>query len=136
MALTPKQDHFCRLVASGKDYTTAYLTAYDWHGSKQGAINEAMILANKPDIQAKIQTLVKPLQVAAQTEAITEREKKRSWLWNMINNENVSESDRLRAMDILNKMDSEYINLSKNIVDSPAEIINLDTDALIKLASS
>ena len=51
----------------------------------------------------------------------------------MINNPSVSESDRLRAMDILNKMDSEYININHNIDDSQSVISDLDSKTLLKL---
>ena len=54
----------------------------------------------------------------------------------MIENPSISESDRLRAMDILNKMDSEYIQTTHNINDSKTNISGLDTDTLKQLISN
>ena len=90
-------------------------------------------MLNRDDIIAYIQTLRKPLENRAITQANSEREKKRQWLWNMIENA-ASDSDKLRAMDLLNKMDAEYININKNIDDNKTDISNLDTDKLIQLA--
>ena len=46
-----------------------------------------------------------------------------------------SDSDRLRAMDILNKMDSEYININRNMQDDQTAISNLDTNTLRLIAN-
>lgn len=135
MALTSKQKAFCRSVACGSDYITAYKSSYDWNGSDNGAYTEAIRLANREDIQAEIKALQRPLEIAAQKDALTEREKKRTWLWNMIENA-TNDADKLRAMDILNKMDSEYININRNIEDRPAEITQLDNDTLKKLSEA
>ena len=75
--------------------------------------------------------MTKPLHRAAQQQALTEREKKRAWLWNMIENAQ-NDSDRIRAMDILNKMDSEYINIQR-IEKDETPITELDTDKLIEI---
>ena len=37
-------------------------------------------------------------------------------------------------MDILNKMDAEYININRNITDQAGEVVNLDSDTLQKLS--
>lgn len=132
--LTPKQEKFCREVASGKSYIDAYLSAYDWNGSKPAANLEAMKLANREDIQEKIKSLLKPIEAVAQTTALTEREKKRQWLWDMIDNPEVDDNNRLRAMDILNKMDTEYTNINVNHSDNGIELKNLDLNALKALA--
>ena len=130
MALTPKQEKFCQCVVSGMSYKDSYMTAYDCK-SDTTAINEGSKLALREDIQKRLETLTIPLQKAAQKQAISEREKKRAWLWHMIENA-ANESDRLRAMDILNKMDSEYINIQR-IEKDETPISDLDTSKLIEL---
>ena len=92
---------------------------------------EANRLLKRDDITAYLNTLRKPLE----NQIHNEREKKRKWLWDMIENPVVSESDRLRAMDILNKMDSEYINITRN-EDVKTDISTLDIDTLTKLAKN
>lgn len=130
MALTQKQEKFCQCVVSGMTYKDSYMTAYDCN-SETTAINEGSKLALREDIQKHIETLTIPLQKAAQQTALSEREKKRQWLWNMINNAS-NDADRLRAMDILNKMDSEYINIQR-IESDQTSITDIDTDKLIEL---
>ena len=39
-------------------------------------------------------------------------------------------------MDILNKMDAEYVNINRNIVDKPADIVQLDTAVLRRLSET
>lgn len=130
--ITEKQKAFCReYVRNGGNGTQAYLTAYDTESETTASIESSRLL-RLDHITEYITTLNKPMENVIQNE----REKKRSWLWNMIEDTTISESDRLRAMDILNKMDNEYININRNIEDKPAEIINLDTKTLQKLVKT
>jgi phage terminase small subunit len=127
--LTEKQKNLCHEYISNNGHATkAYLTAYN-SKSESSARIEASKLLRRDDITEYIQALTKPTQ----NRVINEREKKRTWLWNMIDNPNVSESDRLRAMDILNKMDSDYVNINRNINEDKTEINNLDTNTLLRL---
>ncbi len=131
--LSSKQKEFCKLVVSGLSYKDAYIKAYNSKGCTQNAYNEGSKLIARDDIQEEIKRLSKPLEQAAQTTAITERQKKRDWLWNMINNPNTKDSDRLTAMNILNKMDSEYINNS-NVDINIDSMDSIDTSLLEKIA--
>lgn len=134
MTLTPKQENFCRLVASGKDYVTAYLTAYNWNGGKAGATNEAMILANKPEIQNKIQALLKPLEIEIQKENKNARDKQIDEILKRIEvcKQKEDETSLIRYYDMLNKIYALYKD-----TDEPAKketnVINLSTEALKKL---
>lgn len=135
MRLTEKQKEFCReYVRNSGNGTQAYLHAYDSNSETAASIESSKLL-KREEIIDYIATLNKPIEEQAINTAITEREKKRTFLWNMINNPATSDSDKLRAMDILNKMDSEYININKTIEDKP-EISHLDTDTLIKLVKT
>lgn len=136
MALTPKQEKFCREVASGKDYTTAYLNSYDWNGSKQGAANEAMILANKKEIQDKITTLIKPIEIQAQTKGISETERIKRILWEEIENARQQQDHAAiaRYTDQLNKLNNAYKDNS--IVDNDNSLDNMDTSKLLKLVGT
>lgn len=110
----------------------AYKASYETSATEQVIYNEATKLLKNEAVAKKIEELRKPLEDHVQTVAISDREKKRTILWDMIENPDIGYSDRLRAMDILNKMDSEYININKTI-EEKTEISNLDTDTLIKL---
>jgi phage terminase small subunit len=133
MSLTSKQKQFCNNVVSGMTAKDAYINAYNTKSSDRVCINEASKLMLREDIQEYIDTLTKPLQRVVQQQVISEREKKRTFLWDMINNPTTDNNDKLRAMDILNKMDSEYININKNIDENKTQINNLDTSTLLKL---
>ena len=127
--LTEKQKNFCReYVRNNGNGTQAYLHAYNSKSESAASIESSKLL-RRDDITQYISTLNKPMENRIQNE----REKKRKWLWDMIDNPNVSESDRLRAMDILNKMDSDYVNINKNINEDKTEINNLDTNTLLRL---
>ena len=130
MALTEKQKNFCReYFSNGGNGTQAYLAAYDSTSEVSAGI-EASRLLKQENIQEYLTSLNKPLN----DRAISEREKKRSILWEFINNPSVSDGDRLRAMDLLNKMDAEYININKNIDENKSDITHLDIEALKKLS--
>ena len=132
MSLTPKQEKFCQCITSGMSGKDSYKTAYNTN-AKDSTINQEVVkLLAREDIQERISTLQKPIIKAAQTTAINEREKKRSILWDFINDTEKDPNTRLKAMDLLNKMDSEYININRNI-EEKTDINNLDLETLKKL---
>lgn len=134
MALTEKQKNFCReYFTNGGNGTQAYLSAYDSNSDVSASIESSRLLA-KEEIQEYIRSLNKPLEM----KAISEREKKRSIIWEGIEACRISgdHAGIARYMDILNKMDAEYININKNIEDKTADIKELDTSVLEKLAMS
>lgn len=135
MSLTPKQQKFCQCIVSGMSGKDSYLTAYN-SNSTTSAYSESYNLLQRDDIKEYIETLKKPIETNIQKTAISERQKKRQWLWDMIENPSVNESDRLRAMDLLNKMDSEYIQTTHTINESKTNISGLDTDTLKQLISN
>lgn len=134
MALTPKQELFCRLVASGKDYTTAYLTAYDWNGSKAGAANESMLLANKPEIQEKIKTLLKPMEIAAQKDSVNARKTQIDFILERIAicREKEDEQSIIRYTDMLNKIYGVYKE-ENTTEQNTNSLTNINTDMLNKI---
>jgi phage terminase small subunit len=131
--LTEKMKNFCReYVGNGGKAGEAYMAAYDSQ-SPVSANVESTKLLRREDIQGYIADLRKPLEIVAITTALTEREQKRQVLWDIINNAE-SNADKCRAMDILNKMDNEYININRNIEDNSALISDLDDEVLRKLS--
>ena len=130
MALTPKQEKFCQCIVSGMSGKDSYMTAYNCN-SDNTAYQESYVLLQREDIKEYITALKKPIE----KQVISERQKKRQWLWDIIEDPSISESDRLRAMDILNKMDSEYINHTIT-EEHKTNISGLDTDTLKKLISN
>lgn len=134
MALTEKQKSFCRNIVSGMSNKDSYLSAYN-SNSDTSAMIESTRLLQKDEIQDYIKTLTKPIEIKVQTTAISEREKKRAILWSFINDLEKDPNTRLKAMDLLNKMDSEYININRNI-EEKTDLNNLDIDTLKKLSDA
>lgn len=130
--LTEKMKAFCReYVSNGGNGTQAYLTAYNGNSETAASIESSKLL-RRDDITDYLTALNKPMENRIQNE----REKKRNILWEFINDVSKSDSDRLKALDLLNKMDSEYININRNITDNNDNITELDTDKLIRLVGS
>ena len=131
MALTEKMKSFCReYFSNGGNGTQAYLIAYDGNSAKTASVESSYLLA-RDDIQDYLKALNRP----SETKAINEREKKRQICWERIEycTSIGDDAGAARWMDILNKMDSEYININRNIDAKDTEITNLDTDKLKKL---
>ena len=64
-----------------------------------------------------------------------ERDKKRNVLWSIIEDPESSNADICRAMDILNKLDGEYVNVNHNVEETATDISNLDLETLKQIAN-
>lgn len=121
--LTEKQKNFCReYIANQGNGTEAYISVYNTK-NRQIAMNESSLLLKRKDINDYLKQLSIPLE----NKAISERQKKRTILWSMIENPNTKDTDKCRAMDILNKMDLEY----KTIIEEKSiDLSDLSTDEI------
>lgn len=129
--LTEKMKRFAReYYNNGGNGTEAYLMAYDTT-NRVTASREAHELLK----DSRILEYIKALNIPQENKAITERQKKREILWQFINDSSKTDSDRLKAMDLLNKMDSEYVNITRDITEDKTDINNLETDTLLKLVT-
>ena len=67
MALTPKQEKFAQLVASGTNQSDAYRQAYNAENMQGKTINErASVLAKQDNVATRIKELQKPIIEAHQ----------------------------------------------------------------------
>lgn len=136
--LTVKQMNFCdEYIKNGGNGTQAYLTAYDSNSPVSAQI-EASRLLDREDIQAQIQKLRKPIEKAVKRKIINEREYKKKLIQERID-ECIARGDDgaiARYLEIWNKMDGEYVNITKDITDSDASIKELDTTTLQMLAKA
>lgn len=131
--LTPKQERFCQCIVSGMSGKDAYMTSYN-SNSENAAMVESTKLLARDDVIERLKEMRKPIEILAVNTAISEREKKKAIIWEEIEHAR-SEQDHAaiaRYMDILNKMDSEYINVSR-IEQDNTPLNNIDTQTLIKL---
>ena len=104
--LNNKQKIFCReYVKNGSNGTQAYMKAYPDASEETARINASKLLTN-----TNIQNYIKELQDKAESKEIMTTIQKKEFLSNMIlNDEKANRTDKLRALDILNKMDGEYV---------------------------
>lgn len=133
--LTPKQEMFCTGIVEGLSGTEAYKRAYNTNANNNTMRNEANKLLQREDITERIKELQKPLHNHARNTAISNREKKQGIIWEEIENARKQQDHAAiaRYLDILNKMDMEYININKDITEDKTNIENLDNVTLLKL---
>ena len=130
MKLNARQKSFCEFyVASGNATESAIKARY----SEKTARSIGQRLLTNVDIKKYI----KELQEKAKESRILTAREKREWLSEVIKNGNEKLQDRLKALDILNRMDGDYVEkvqLSGEVKRSnPFE--GLTTEELKKLAN-
>lgn len=103
--LTAKEEKFCINVFSGMTYTDAYRDAYDSENMSDKTINEKASLMAKKD---KIRTRIQQLRSEANSDKILSAIRRKEILTDIVLNRDNDDS-RMKAIDILNKMDGEYI---------------------------
>ena len=106
MMLTPKQEKFVQNVVNGMSQVDAYKNAYSAKNMSDNAIyREASLLMRNP----KVSQRYKELGDMTQNEAIMSAQQRLEWLTGVIKSEEAYTSDKLRAVDIMNKMQGEYV---------------------------
>ena len=128
--ISQKMKNFCYAYMRTGSAMEAYLEAYDTT-NEAVARDEGSKLLRRDDITEFLNKINQPTINKIQNE----REKKRKILWKGIERciEKEDESGAARYMDILNKMDAEYVNINRNIDDSSEKLSNLNTDQLKQL---
>lgn len=123
--LTAKEEKFSVNVFSGMTLTDAYKDAYNTDNMTDKTANEkASILAKKDKIRSRIQEL----REQANSKAILSVIQRKEMLTDIaITNDNVD--SKMKAIDILNKMDGEYIQKIQADVDNHIDIdIKIDDE--------
>ena len=104
--LTPKQEVFVQKILEGMTQADAYRSAYSCKRMTDKTIweNASRLMAD-----SKVQARVKELRDKINDEAIMSAQKRLEWLTKVIQNEEESTGDRLKAIDLMNKMQGEYV---------------------------
>jgi phage terminase small subunit len=125
--ISQKMKNFCHEYALTGDATHAYLSAYNTT-NRITAGQEASRLLQRDDITEYMKKLNQPTI----NKITNDREKKRQILWKGIERciAKEDESGAARYMDILNKMDSEYVNINRTIDNSTEKLSSLNIDQL------
>jgi phage terminase small subunit len=104
--LTPKQEKFIQNIIKGMSQREAYKDAYNAENMKDESIDcNACKLFNDAKIKQRYEDLIKELE----TEAVMTALEKRKLLKELALDKENSVNDRLKALDIDNKMAGEYI---------------------------
>lgn len=127
IGVTQKMKNFCYAYARSGNATEAYLEAYDTT-NQQIAHAESAKLLRRDDVTEFLKQINQPTV----NRITNERERKRRIIWDRIEKcvAKEDESAIARYMDILNKMDAEYVNINRNIDDAEVKLSNLDMDQL------
>ena len=104
--LTANQEQFAQNIIRGMSQADAYRAAYPNQRMSDKTVWETSSkLANNP----KVITRLEELRNALANPAIMSAQKRLEWLTVVINSGEESTGDKLRAIDIMNKMQGEYV---------------------------
>lgn len=104
--LTAKQEKFVQNIIEGMNQADAYRSAYDASKMTDKTVHEkASLLAGQDKVRARIKELREQLA----SESIMSAQKRMEWLTGVVNNEKETTTDKLKAIDLLNKMSGEYV---------------------------
>lgn len=133
MALTPKQEVFCRNIVAGMPGVQAYLSAYDGKSNRAAQV-ESVKLMQRNDITEKIKELRKPIENLAQNEAISARQTQIDYIKNRIHlcEQKDDEQSIIRYTIELNKIYGLYKETDQQTKQNELENINIE--ALKKLS--
>ena len=127
MKLNARQKAFCEYYVACGNATEAAIKA--GYKEKYAGVNADKLLKN-----TNIQKYIEELQEKAKGSRIMTAIERREFLTKMILKEETKDTDRLKAVDILNKMDGEYtqkVEVNGNINSNPFS--NLTTEELKKI---
>ena len=104
--LTAKQEAFVQNIVKGMSQADAYRSAYPNQRMSDKTVWEtASKLMNNP----KVITRLKELRDKLASESIMTAQERMEWLTRLVKNKGEETSDKLKAIDILNKMSGEYV---------------------------
>ena len=133
--LTAKQEKFCQCVAAEMTLSDAYRAAYNTDKMNDQTVwTEASKLAKRDDITERIKTLRKPIVNHYENSVISETRQVHDILWAMVRNENVKDENRLRALDMINRMTGAYRDQTEQ--DKQDDLSGFDTDKLLDLVKT
>lgn len=104
--LTPKQEVFARKIVEGMTQADAYRASFSCNRMTDKTVWEK---ASRLMADGKVKARVKELRDKIADESIMSAQKRLEWLTKVIQNEDESTGDKLKAIDLMNKMQGEYI---------------------------
>ena len=102
--LNIKQEKFIQGIISGLSQRQAYKEAYNATYADKDIDSKASALFNLDKVQTRYNELLEKIK----DKSIMTAKERQIWLTETIKNNNIYTQDKLRALDILNKMTGEY----------------------------
>lgn len=104
--LTAKQEAFVQNIIKGMSQADAYRSAYDTKRMSDNAIyREASLLMSNPKIAQRLAYI----SAKADTPKIMSAQRRLEWLTEVILSDKETTGDKLKAADLMNKMQGEYV---------------------------
>lgn len=104
--LTAKQEAFVQNIIQGMSQADAYRSAYSCKNMSDNAI---YVNASKLASDAKVALRLKELRNELAKPSIMSAQERLEWLTQLIKNEEEGTNEKLKAIDIMNKMQGEYV---------------------------
>lgn len=104
--LTPKQEKFVQSIIQGMSQADAYRSAYSTKNMSDKTIHES---ASRLMADHKVSARLKELRGQLTKATIMSAQERLEWLTKLILSEEESTTDKLKAADIMNKMQGEYV---------------------------
>lgn len=118
-----KHEKMVQLKIKGYSQRQAYKEVYDNNMTDEQIDIEASKIFNSPKVSLRYKELMQELE----DKSIMSAKDRMKWLTNLINGEDGYISDKLKSIDILNKMSGEYITKIEAEVDNTVNI-NIQID--------
>ncbi len=104
--LTAKQELFAQKIVEGMSQADAYRSAYNCKRYTDKTVWEA---ASRLMADSKVSARVQELRDKVSMKSIMTAQERMEWLTRLIQDDEVTISDKLKASDQMNKMQGEYI---------------------------
>lgn len=104
--LTAKQEAFAQNIVEGMNQADAYRSAYS---CKNMSDNAVYVNASKLAGDTKVALRIKELREQLAKPSIMTAQKRLEWLTEVIQDKTEKTENRLKAADIMNKMQGEYV---------------------------
>jgi len=119
-----RHERFIQNIVKGMTQRQAYKDAFPDNNSNDKTVDE---LASRLFNDVKVHTRYEELLEELEDKSIMSAKDRMKWLTNLINGEEGYISDKLKSIDILNKMSGEYITKIEAEVDNTVNI-NIQID--------
>ena len=119
-----RHERFIQNIVKGMTQRQAYKDAFPDNNSNDKTVDEA---ASRLFNDSKVHTRYEELLEELEDKSIMSAKDRMKWLTNLINGEEGYISDKLKSIDILNKMSGQYITKIEAEVDNTVNI-NIQID--------